>query len=364
MQHIFISYKNEDLDFAENVISRLEKEGFTTWADSKIGAGEEWRTSIDLAVKNALALVVIMTPEAKASEYVTYEWAFAWGVGIKVIPVMLRPTQLHPRLEALQYLDFTNAKSRPWDRLIEEVRAASNAPLTYSVSIPLNSPPFIRQAVASLDSANFDDRTGAIKTLEMARTPAAYAVLREALKHPLPDVRSAAADSLKGVNDPATVAALIEATKDPERDVRRAAADSLKGVNDPAAVAALIEATKDPERNVRRAAADSLKGVNDPAAVAALIEALKDPERNVRWAAADSLKGVNDPAAVAALIEALKDPTISVHDAAADSLKGINDPAAVPFLIEVLKHRDWHVRLGGCGHSGRHQRPCCCGSPD
>jgi hypothetical protein len=51
MQHVFISFKHEDLDFAENVISRLEKEGFTTWADFKIGAGEEWRTSIDLAIK-------------------------------------------------------------------------------------------------------------------------------------------------------------------------------------------------------------------------------------------------------------------------------------------------------------------------
>ena len=75
-------------------------------------------------------LALLMTPEAKSSEYVTYEWAFAWGVGIKVIPIMLRATQLHPRLEALQYLDFTNAKSRPWDRLIEEMRAAFNAPLT------------------------------------------------------------------------------------------------------------------------------------------------------------------------------------------------------------------------------------------
>jgi WD40 repeat protein len=133
MQHVFIAYKNEDLDFAENVISRLERAGFTTWTDLKIGAGEEWRTAIDLAVKNALALIVIMTPEAKASEYVTYEWALACGIGIRVIPIMLRPTRLHPRLEALQYLDFTNVKTRPWDRLIEEVRAASDA---YSVSIP------------------------------------------------------------------------------------------------------------------------------------------------------------------------------------------------------------------------------------
>jgi TIR domain/HEAT repeats len=197
------------------VISRLEKEGFTTWGDFKIGVGEEWRNAIDLAIKNAFALIVVMTPEAKASEYVTYEWAFAWGIGIRVIPIMLRPTQLHPRLEALQYLDFTNMKSRPWDRLMEEVRDASHAPLTHSVSVPLNSPPFIRQAVASLDSAVLADRGAAIETLATAKTPAACDVLREALKHPLPDVRSAAAEALGRINDPAAVPALTEALGDP-----------------------------------------------------------------------------------------------------------------------------------------------------
>src|ERR1700677_1116244 len=242
MQHVFVSYKNEDLDFAENVISRLEKEGFATWTDLKIGAGEEWRNVIDVAIKNAFALIVIMTPEAKASEYVTYEWAFAWGVGIRVIPIMLRSTALHPRLEALQPLDFTKVKTRPWDKLIEEVRAASHAPLTHSVSIPLNSPPFIRQAVESLDSAVMADRVGAIATLATANTPAAWMILREALQHPLPDVRSKAAQALWKIKDPVAVPALIEALKNPVEMERPSIIYSLSGVEDSAVMFGLIEA--------------------------------------------------------------------------------------------------------------------------
>src|SRR6266567_3712535 len=99
MKQVFISYMHEDLDFAENVIRRLERAGFSTWADERLRAGEDWRTMIDLAIKNSFALIVVMTPEAKASEYVTYEWAFAWGMSIRVIPLMLRKTALHPRLE-------------------------------------------------------------------------------------------------------------------------------------------------------------------------------------------------------------------------------------------------------------------------
>ena len=68
-----------------------------------------------------------MTPAAKASEYVTYEWAFAWGAGIKVIPILLKETELHPRLETLQNLDFTNRNARPWDALIELLHEAQSS---------------------------------------------------------------------------------------------------------------------------------------------------------------------------------------------------------------------------------------------
>ena len=122
-KHLFISYKHEDSDFAEVLINRVEKAGFKTWVDSdKLYPGEDWRTGIDESIKNALALIVIMTPEAKASEYVTYEWAFARGAGVKVIPILYRSTQLHPRLEALQYLDFTTRTNRPWDALLNVLR--------------------------------------------------------------------------------------------------------------------------------------------------------------------------------------------------------------------------------------------------
>jgi hypothetical protein len=41
---------------------------------------------------------------------------------VKVIPILLREAPTHPRLEALQYIDFTNPKVRPWDRLIDEIQ--------------------------------------------------------------------------------------------------------------------------------------------------------------------------------------------------------------------------------------------------
>lgn len=123
MGHIFVSYNHHgDGDFADVLRGRLEREGFTVWMDDELKAGEDWRVNIDQAIRDAFVLVVIMSPEAKASEYVTYEWAFAWGAGMKIIPVLAKPVQLHPRLEALHYLDFTNRPFRPWDKLIQLIQ--------------------------------------------------------------------------------------------------------------------------------------------------------------------------------------------------------------------------------------------------
>jgi hypothetical protein len=124
MNHIFISHSHEDLDFAATLHERLVQEGFSVWRDTGIGGGEDWRREIDQAIQAAFALIVIMTSEAKASEYVTYEWAFALGAAVKVIPILLTRTELHPRLESLQYLDFANENARPWDKLVESLNKA------------------------------------------------------------------------------------------------------------------------------------------------------------------------------------------------------------------------------------------------
>lgn len=355
--HVFVSYKHEDVDFAENVMSRLEARGFQTWADHKVGAGEEWRTAIDLSIKNSFALIVIMTPEAKTSEYVTYEWAFAWGVGVRVIPVMLRKTELHPRLEALQYLDFTVPKSRPWERLLEEVQAASKAPLAHTVRIPLNAPPFVRQAVMALDGVSSTQRKEAIETLLQAKTMLNICgVLIEALTHPLSDVRISAAQALGTLRDVAAVPALCQALYDPETTVRVNAAEALGKFKDAAtAVPALSKALHDPEAIVRDSAAWALGEIKDATAVPALSKALHDPEATVRDSAAEALGEIKDATAVPDLCKALlHDPNAIIRSLAAEALAEIKDATSVPALSDALLHdsKD-HVRRSAAAALGR-----------
>jgi HEAT repeat protein len=377
VQHVFISYKSEDFDFTDNVIRRLEKEGFATWTDLKIGAGEEWRTAIDLAIRNAFALVVIMTPEAKSSEYVTYEWAFGLGVGVTVVPVVLRHTTLHPRLAELGPLDFAGTQSRPWDRLSSRVNDAARAPLAHSVIIPRNSPPVVREAVASLDSAIGSEREAAIQALVTARTPVVAAVLRESLNHPLPDVRTAAAKALGQIQDGAAAPALIGLVTDPDGHVREAAARALGTLGDPAAVPALAGALiagdwadlpsgwNLPDLHERRAAASALTEISqDPAAVPflaavipVLITALQVPDGDVSYRALAALEHVLDPAARPVLTEAIEDTDWDVGHMTAAALEYVVAPAAVPALHEALASPDQGVRTAAAAALERIGQP-------
>lgn len=121
MGHVFISYARRDLEFVEEMRAQLRDAKLEVWTDRVLSPGSDWRLEIDDAIRNAFALIVVITPESKSSEYVTYEWAFGLGIGIRVIPLILKPTRLHPRLEFLQHIDFANFEpgQYAWELLIE-----------------------------------------------------------------------------------------------------------------------------------------------------------------------------------------------------------------------------------------------------
>jgi hypothetical protein len=118
VKHIFVSYAREDRDFAGQVTRRLREFNRSPWQDQRnLRAGRNWQTSIDDALRDAEAIVVVLSPHATRSQYVAYEWAFALGAGVLVIPVLYKHTPLHPKLSTIEYVDFTERPGSPWVQL-------------------------------------------------------------------------------------------------------------------------------------------------------------------------------------------------------------------------------------------------------
>lgn len=121
MSQIFISYHHNSTAFVEDeLVKRLEKEGFSVWWDRHIPAGHnDWREKIDVEIEQARVMVVVVTQEAVASQYVTYEWSYALGKNKVVIPLTYQQADVHPRLITHQALNFTDSRTREWPDLMQ-----------------------------------------------------------------------------------------------------------------------------------------------------------------------------------------------------------------------------------------------------
>ncbi len=121
MSQIFISYHhNANAFVADELVKRLEEEKFSVWWDRHIPAGHnDWREKIDVEIDNVRIMLVVVTPEAVASQYVTYEWSYAIGKNKIVIPLTYQRADVHPRLITHQALDFTDSRSREWTNLMQ-----------------------------------------------------------------------------------------------------------------------------------------------------------------------------------------------------------------------------------------------------
>jgi hypothetical protein len=346
-QHVFISYKHEDRIFTSQLIQRVQAAGFRIWIDEdQLRAGENWREAINTAIRQSFALVLIITPEARSSEYVTYEWAFAQGVGIKVIPIMLRPTPfLHPQLEILQYLDFSDPAASPWDKLMGRLREIRGEYKPDTISLAQDTPRAVKQAVEALDSHNAEERRLALRSLAQMNHPSAYSTLVEAVQHPLRDVRIDAAFMLAkqtGNKDFAAVPGLVEALSDEDARIRSAAVKVLGEIGDPDSVPHLLEVVNhERDGNIRWQATGALSKMGE-AAVPGLVKALRDDDWKVRRSACEALWGMGEPSSVPALVEASCDRNDVVRQAANGALEAMG-VMAVSGLIQSLKNQNRQV---------------------
>ena len=100
---------------------KLENFDIEVWQDQGGGikAGDKWRDQIESGIKSSNVVLILLTPSSCASSYVTFEWAFGLGLGKRLIPLLWKDCEKHPRLETIQHIDF-RSRPRKWDLLKAE----------------------------------------------------------------------------------------------------------------------------------------------------------------------------------------------------------------------------------------------------
>lgn len=121
MANVFISYKKEDLQIAERVVTALRDQGFSVWWDDGITPKTAWDAEIEREISDATTVVVLWTPRSVNSEWVRTEAHYALDRG-KLIPVMLEDCAIPIAFmlrQTVRLSDWNGDRSnRDWRRLL------------------------------------------------------------------------------------------------------------------------------------------------------------------------------------------------------------------------------------------------------
>jgi formylglycine-generating enzyme required for sulfatase activity len=107
MARIFISYARKYESFARRLATALSNVGANVWLDvNDIPSGMNWSSAIQEGLDLGDLMLLILTPEAMASENVAHEWQYYLDDGKPILPILLKPTRVHFQIRRLQYVDF------------------------------------------------------------------------------------------------------------------------------------------------------------------------------------------------------------------------------------------------------------------
>jgi len=89
---IFLSYNRSDTPIMRRLRADLRAAGFTVWTDD-VGlepGTPRWQRTIEEAIRQARCMVVVLSPEANASEWVSREVSYAETLGLRIFPVLAK----------------------------------------------------------------------------------------------------------------------------------------------------------------------------------------------------------------------------------------------------------------------------------
>ena len=107
---VFISYSRRDLDFADQLVTVLEWQGFKATIDRKgIHGAEKWEQRLGQLILEADIVGFVLSPDSAASEICAWEVEEAARRGKRIVPVLCRPLagkQPHALLRDPNYIHF------------------------------------------------------------------------------------------------------------------------------------------------------------------------------------------------------------------------------------------------------------------
>lgn len=333
MGFFFISYQHDSMAFADELRETIQDNDLIGWMDHNIQGGDKWKEVIDNAIKDCYGVILVVTPAALASQYVTYEWSFAMGLSKTVVPILLESvTNWHPKLGDVQYRNFIDPTARNWPQLIDDLKAIRNRN---------NIPEAIQSAKRALRGSHREpDWKEAIEFLLGYPDPAASEALADELSNPSPYISLNAAIALAekaNYTDQRPISRLCGELGGQQYGDQ--AARILGRIGGERAAQCLIDALEYVQDTVgQRNLVKALGECKHPIAAPALAQFLDGGNVETQIEAAAGLVAIAPPDLLPKLIATFEDrhTVRQVRELAMEAAAGIDDPQVVARLTNLL----------------------------
>ncbi|MBL8152956.1 MAG: toll/interleukin-1 receptor domain-containing protein [Anaerolineae bacterium] len=145
MSHVFISYSRRDKACAYKIQRQLEAQGFKIWIDKNdIPAGAAFPNSLLTAIREAAAVLVLWSQQAKESNFVEKEIKAAEEQRLMrdmpLVPVWLDNTPLPPELQTLNAVEVKGCTDDEIKKLVGRLqRLRFRKLLPFNPDVPLEN---------------------------------------------------------------------------------------------------------------------------------------------------------------------------------------------------------------------------------
>jgi tetratricopeptide (TPR) repeat protein len=110
MKHLFVSYTNADVQWAEWIAWTLEQEGYTTTIQAwDFRPGANFVLEMQRALQECERVIAVLSPRYLASKFAAEEWSAAIAsdpTGDKLLPIRIEPCDNEGLLRARVYIDL------------------------------------------------------------------------------------------------------------------------------------------------------------------------------------------------------------------------------------------------------------------
>ncbi|PSN17700.1 type IV secretion protein Rhs, partial [filamentous cyanobacterium CCP5] len=130
---VFISYSRADSDFARQLNDALQVQQKLTWFDQEsIPPGVDFQQAIADGIENSDYFLFVISPSSVQSPYCASEVEYAQTLNKRIVTVLHRPvdpTDLHPVLATVQWIDFNRYSGQFAANFQELIRTLDTDPV-------------------------------------------------------------------------------------------------------------------------------------------------------------------------------------------------------------------------------------------